>query len=62
VLYRGKWQRAGDAVIANLVSAGLSGQVAAVVPHQLKRVAGRAAYPLTALAALPRHRPPMLGM
>src|SRR5207249_6576008 len=35
---------------------GLSAQVAARVPHQLKRVAGRAAYPLTALAALPRHR------
>ena len=48
--------RAGDAVFANLVSAGLSGQVAARVPHRLKRVAGRAAYPLTALAALPRHR------
>jgi diacylglycerol kinase (ATP) len=48
--------RAGDTVFANLVSAGLSAQVAASVPHQLKRVAGRAAYPLTALAALPRHR------
>jgi diacylglycerol kinase (ATP) len=49
--------RAGDAVFANLVSAGLSAHVAAHVPHQLKRVTGRAAYPLTALAALPRHRP-----
>jgi diacylglycerol kinase (ATP) len=49
--------KAGDAVFANLVSAGLSSHVAAAVPHQLKRVAGRAAYPLTALAALPRHRP-----
>ena len=49
--------KAGDAIFANLVSAGLSGRVAAVVPHRLKRVAGRAAYPLTALAALPRHRP-----
>jgi len=49
--------QAGDAIFANLVSAGLSGHVAAAVPHQLKRVAGRAAYPLTALAALPRHRP-----
>jgi diacylglycerol kinase (ATP) len=48
--------RAGDTVFANLVSAGLSAQVAGSVPHQLKRVAGRAAYPLTALAALPRHR------
>jgi diacylglycerol kinase (ATP) len=49
--------KAGDAVFANLVSAGLSGRVAAAVPHRLKRVAGRAAYPLTALAALPGHRP-----
>jgi YegS/Rv2252/BmrU family lipid kinase len=49
--------RAGDAVFANLVSAGLSTQVAARVPHQLKRVIGRAAYPATALAGLPRHRP-----
>jgi diacylglycerol kinase (ATP) len=49
--------KAGDAVFANLVSTGLSSRVAAAVPHQLKRVAGRAAYPLTALAALPRHRP-----
>ncbi len=49
--------RAGDAIFANLVSAGLSSRVAAAVPHQLKRVAGRAAYPLTALAALPRHQP-----
>jgi len=49
--------QAGDAIFANLVSAGLSGRVAAAVPHRLKRVAGRAAYPLTALAALPRHRP-----
>jgi diacylglycerol kinase (ATP) len=48
--------RAGDVVFANLVSTGLSAQVAASVPHHLKRVAGRAAYPLTALAALPRHR------
>jgi len=49
--------KAGDAIFANLVSAGLSGRVAAAVPHRLKRVTGRAAYPLTALAALPRHRP-----
>lgn len=48
--------RAGDTVFANLVSAGLSAQVAASVPHHLKLVAGRGAYPLTALAALPRHR------
>jgi YegS/Rv2252/BmrU family lipid kinase len=49
--------QAGDAIFANLVSTGLSAQVAATVPHQLKRVLGRAAYPLTALARLPRHRP-----
>ena len=49
--------QAGDAIFANLVSTGLSVQVAATVPHQLKRLLGRAAYPLTALAGLPRHRP-----
>jgi diacylglycerol kinase (ATP) len=32
-------------------------QVAEHVPHRLKRILGRAAYPLTALALLPRHRP-----
>ena len=32
-------------------------QVAEHVPHLLKRILGRAAYPLTALALLPRHRP-----
>ena len=42
---------------ANLTSLGLSVQVAKHVPHQLKRILGRAAYPLTALALLPRHRP-----
>lgn len=42
---------------ANLVSVGLSGQVAGTVPHGLKRVLGRAAYPLTAMARLPGHRP-----
>ena len=49
--------RAGGTFFANLVSVGLSAYVAANVPHQLKRVAGRAAYPVTALAGLPRHRP-----
>jgi YegS/Rv2252/BmrU family lipid kinase len=49
--------QAGDAIFANLVSTGLSAQVAATVPHRLKRVLGRAAYPVTALARLPRHRP-----
>ena len=42
---------------ANLTSLGLSVQVAEYVPHRLKRVLGRAAYPLTALALLPGHRP-----
>ena len=41
---------------ANLASVGLSAEVAAHVPHQLKRLAGRAAYPLTALTRLPRHQ------
>jgi YegS/Rv2252/BmrU family lipid kinase len=49
--------QAGDAIFANLVSAGLSAEVAASVPHHLKRVLGRSAYPVTALARLPRHRP-----
>src|SRR4029453_13027164 len=42
---------------ANLTSLGLSVQVGEHVPHQPKRVRGRAAYPLAALALLPRHRP-----
>jgi diacylglycerol kinase (ATP) len=42
---------------ANLVSVGLSGHVAATVRPGLKRLLGRPAYPLTALARLPRHRP-----
>ena len=42
---------------ANLVSVGLSGHVAATVPHGLKQLLGRAAYPLTAAARLPAHRP-----
>ena len=49
--------QASDTIFANLVSVGLSGHVAATVRHDLKRVLGRAAYPLTALARLPRHRP-----
>jgi diacylglycerol kinase (ATP) len=53
--------RVGDpsdgALFANLVSIGLSGEVAAHAPHRLKRALGRAAYPLTALARLPRHQP-----
>jgi diacylglycerol kinase (ATP) len=42
---------------ANLTSIGVSVLVAEHVPHGLKRVLGRAAYPLTALALLPRHQP-----
>jgi YegS/Rv2252/BmrU family lipid kinase len=42
---------------ANLTSLGVSVLVAEHVPHLLKRFLGRAAYPLTALALLPRHRP-----
>ncbi len=49
--------QAGDRVFANMVSLGVSVQVAGRVPHRLKRVLGRAAYPLTALRALPAHRP-----
>jgi YegS/Rv2252/BmrU family lipid kinase len=49
--------RAGDRLFANMVSIGVSVKVAGRVPHRLKRVLGRAAYPLTALRALPDHRP-----
>ncbi|MGH3777759.1 MAG: diacylglycerol/lipid kinase family protein [Pseudonocardiaceae bacterium] len=48
--------QAGDHLFANLVSVGVSAQVAAHVPAGLKRLAGRAAYPLTALTRLPGHR------
>jgi YegS/Rv2252/BmrU family lipid kinase len=44
-------------LFANLVSVGMSTQVARHVPHRLKRLLGRAAYPLTALTRLPGHRP-----
>lgn len=47
----------GEHLFANMVSLGLSSEVAAWVPAPLKRVVGRAAYPLTALARLPWHRP-----
>jgi YegS/Rv2252/BmrU family lipid kinase len=47
----------GRILFANLVSLGLSGEVAAHAPHRLKRILGRVAYPLTALARLPTHRP-----
>ncbi len=41
---------------ANMVSLGLSVQVAGSVPHLLKRYLGRVAYLLTALRRLPRHQ------
>jgi YegS/Rv2252/BmrU family lipid kinase len=44
-------------IFANMVSLGLSVQVAEHVPHGLKRVLGRPAYALTAARLLPRHRP-----
>jgi diacylglycerol kinase (ATP) len=47
--------QAEDTFFANLVSIGLSGHVAATVRHDLKRLLGRIAYPLTALARLPGH-------
>jgi YegS/Rv2252/BmrU family lipid kinase len=47
----------GGTFFANLISVGLSGHVAATVRHDLKRLIGRAAYPVTALARLPWHRP-----
>jgi len=49
--------QADGTFFANLVSVGLSGHVAATVRHDLKRLLGRAAYPLTAVARLPWHRP-----
>jgi diacylglycerol kinase (ATP) len=48
---------AAGRIFTNLVSIGLSAQVAEHVPDRLKRALGRAAYPLTALRLLPRHRP-----
>ncbi|WP_131742385.1 diacylglycerol/lipid kinase family protein [Actinomadura roseirufa] len=42
-------------IFANMVSLGLSVDVAAHVPHGLKRVLGRSAYALTAARLLPRH-------
>ncbi|MBO2453782.1 diacylglycerol kinase [Actinomadura barringtoniae] len=42
-------------IFANMVSLGLSVQVAGKVPHGLKRIVGRAAYALTAARLLPRH-------
>lgn len=49
--------QAGPDSFTNMVSLGVSVQVAGRVPHRLKRHLGSSAYPLTALAALPGHRP-----
>ncbi|WP_309134012.1 diacylglycerol kinase family protein [Cellulomonas sp.] len=49
--------RANDDWFANLVSVGLSSEVAGRTPHLLKRRLGRAAYALTAARALATHRP-----
>ncbi|WP_405146973.1 diacylglycerol kinase family protein [Sphaerisporangium sp. NBC_01403] len=48
---------AGDRPFANLASFGVSVEVAGKVKPWLKRVLGRAAYPLTALTILPGHSP-----
>lgn len=48
---------AGEELFANLASLGLSIEVAHRTPHVLKRRIGRAAYALTGLRVLPRHRP-----
>ncbi|HEU4346684.1 MAG TPA: diacylglycerol kinase family protein [Actinoplanes sp.] len=48
---------AGDQLFTNHVGVGLSTDVMVKVPPPLKRVAGRFAYPITALALLTRHRP-----
>jgi YegS/Rv2252/BmrU family lipid kinase len=49
--------RVGTELFTNLVSLGVSTEVAEHVPHLLKRFLGRLAYPLTALSVLPSHRP-----
>ncbi|MFI6511124.1 diacylglycerol/lipid kinase family protein [Streptosporangium sp. NPDC050855] len=48
---------AGDREFANLASFGVSVEVAGTVRNWMKRLLGRAAYPLTALTVLPGHRP-----
>ncbi|UQU67863.1 diacylglycerol kinase [Couchioplanes caeruleus] len=48
---------AGDMAFTNHVGVGLSADVMSNAPRRLKRLAGRYAYPLTALALLARHRP-----
>lgn len=49
--------RANGDWFANLVSVGVSSEVAGRTPHLLKRRLGRAAYALTAARALATHRP-----
>lgn len=49
--------RANDDRFANLVSVGLSSEVAGRTPHLLKRRLGRVAYAVTAARALATHRP-----
>jgi YegS/Rv2252/BmrU family lipid kinase len=48
---------AGDMLFTNHVGVGLSADVMTRAPRRLKRVAGRLAYPITALGLLTRHRP-----
>jgi diacylglycerol kinase (ATP) len=48
---------AGDMPFTNHVGIGLSADVMTKAPRRLKRVTGRLAYPITALALLTRHRP-----
>ncbi|MBE1492242.1 diacylglycerol/lipid kinase family protein [Plantactinospora soyae] len=48
---------AGGMPFANHVGIGLSAEVMLAAPPRLKRITGRLAYPATALALLPRHRP-----
>ncbi|MCW2902754.1 MAG: diacylglycerol kinase catalytic region [Streptosporangiaceae bacterium] len=48
--------KAGE-VFANMISLGLSVEVAGHVPHGLKRVLGRGAYALTAARLMPSHPP-----
>jgi diacylglycerol kinase (ATP) len=48
---------AGDTPFTNHVGVGLSADVMLKAPPPLKRVTGRLAYPITALALLTRHRP-----
>jgi YegS/Rv2252/BmrU family lipid kinase len=48
---------AGDTPFTNHVGVGLSADVMVSAPRPLKRITGRLAYPITALARLTRHRP-----